>query len=174
MRLPLVALVVIAFTAACDQAATDSHGAQRIVESRTITAAEIATAAQRSLPFQLDPSAEWSFSGSFDTPKAVEELPVDRVRNAVAQVRLSTSITELGAVADVTLRGGDKQCVLARNLHVGDTHPVELHWDAACTRIFFAPDRTLTVDVTATNSQQRLIQGSDWIKLDVQAVVVFQ
>jgi hypothetical protein len=171
--LAVAGLAAVALTA-CDQL-TDppSRGTVRLVASETVTGAEIAAATNRPLPYTVEPGDELSFEGAFDDPPEVDEYPIDRLQSASAQFRFATNL-DLGAVVDVTMRSGNRQCVLASNMHAGEEGAAPVHWSKPCTDIFFSPDRIVDVHVVSTNDQEVTVGAADSVTVSVHAVFNFK
>jgi hypothetical protein len=152
---------------------TGSRGTIRLVASRTVTGAEIAATANRPLPYTIDPGDEWTFEGAFDDPPDTDDYPIDRLQSASAQFRFETNL-DIGAVADVRMRAGNRQCVLASNMHAGEKGSAPITWSKLCTDIFFNPDRVVEIHVVSTNDQQVVVGPDDSVTVSVHAVFNFK
>lgn len=148
---------------------TKPHGTVRLVASRTVTGAEIASSANRSLPYTIEPGAEWTFEGAFDTPADTSRFPMERLQTASAQFRFETNL-DIGALVDVTMSSGQQRCVLASNMHAGEAGAAPVHWSSPCTNIFFSPDRVVAIHVVSTNDQPVTVGAADTVAVTVHAV----
>lgn len=172
MRIVLAAAVAGGVASGCESL-TDPHGVVRIVETRTISAEEIADSLDETLPFTVQSGDEWTFQGAFDEPPQTSEFPIERLQSVAAQLRFETSL-DIGALVDVTMSSGNQTCVLARNLHAGENGAAPVHWSAVCTDIFFSPDRLLSVEVLATNEEAVTVEEDDSVTVSLRAVLNFK